>query len=264
MSNTYGDWLKEQRKAACLTQQELADAAVMTRSHISHIEAGRRIPSKEDARRLDKVLNTGNVLSSFLPQDDDTIADYFEVARQLEQQATMIREFALTFVPGILQTERYARAVLGTTFPPRSDEERDRHVVTRLERGKILSDPVTPVVWAMLDEAVLRRPFGGPEVMAEQIMHIVRLVEDERVRAHVLPFGVAAHPLVQGMLTLMWFEDQPPAAYSEGLSIGKVHDSPAVVERLRGVYDLAMGDALPLKESLALLRATAKDYGHHG
>lgn len=263
MSNTYGDWLKEQRKAACLTQQELADAAIMTRSHIAHIEAGRRVPSKEDARRLDKALNTGNVLSSFLPDEDAAVADYFEAARQLEQQATVIREFALTFVPGILQTEAYARAVLRVGFPPLSEEERDRLVVTRLERSKILTDPVTPVVWALLDEAVLRRPAGGPAVMMEQIMHLVRLVEDERVRVHVMPFGLGIHPLMQSMLTLMWFEDQPPVAYSEGLQIGKVHDAPAIVERLQGAYDLALGDALPLKESLALMRATAKEYGHH-
>ncbi|MEV7400910.1 helix-turn-helix transcriptional regulator [Streptomyces sp. NPDC091267] len=263
MSNTYGEWLKAQRETAGLTQQQLADTAIMTRSHISHIEAGRRVPSDEDARRLDNALNTGNVLSSFLPKDDGTIADYFEAARQLEQQATMIREFALSFVPGILQTERYARAVLGTGFPPRSNEERDRHVVTRLERSKILTDQVTPVVWALLDEAVLRRPVGGRKVMAEQIMHIVRLVENGRVRAHVMPFGLGTHPLMQSMLTLMWFEDQPPAAYSEGVSIGKVHDSPAVVERLQSAYHLALSDALPMQESLALLRATAKDYGHH-
>ncbi|MEV1050819.1 helix-turn-helix transcriptional regulator [Streptomyces sp. NPDC049887] len=261
MGSMYGEWLRAQREAAGLTQQELADAAIMTRSHIAHIEAGRRVPSKEDARRLDGALNTGNVLSSFLPRDDGTIADYFENARQLEQQATMIREFALTFVPGILQTERYARAVLGTTFPPRSDEERDRHVVTRLERARILDDPLTPVVWALLDETVLRRPVGGPDVMAEQITHIVRLVESRRVRAHVIPLELGAHPLMQSMLTLMWFEDQPPAAYTEGISIGRVHDSPAVVQRLQGAYDLALGDALPLQESLALMRAIARDYG---
>lgn len=74
-------------RPAGLTQQELADIAVMTRSHIAHIEAGRRIPSKEDARRLEKALNTGDVLSSFLPADDPAIADYFESVRQLEQQA---------------------------------------------------------------------------------------------------------------------------------------------------------------------------------
>lgn len=264
MSNTYGDWLKAQREAAGLTQQELADAAIMTRSHISHIEAGRRMPSEEDARRLDKALNTGDVLSSFLPsRNDGTVANHFEPVRKLEPQATMIREFALNFVPGILQTERYARAVLGSAFPPTSGEERDKNVVTRLERAKILSDPVTPVVWALLDEGVLRRPVGGPNVMAEQLMHILRLAESERIRVHVMPFALGLHPLMDGMLTLMWFEDQPPLAYSEGLSMGKVQDSPSVVRKLQSQYDLALSDALPLKESQALLRTAAKEYGHH-
>ncbi|MET7753882.1 helix-turn-helix transcriptional regulator [Streptomyces sp. NPDC005389] len=260
MSNIYGVWLKEQRLAAGLTQQELADMAVMTRSHIAHIEAGRRIPSKEDARRLDRALSTGNVLSSFLPDDGAAVADYFESARLLEQQALMIREFALSFIPGILQTERYARAVLSTSFPPVGEEECDRLVVTRLERAKILDDPVMPVVWALLDEAVLRRSVGSGGIMAEQITHMVRLVESGRVRVHVLPFGVGAYQLLQGMLSLMWFEDQPPLAYAEGNSVGTVHDSPALVTRLQGAYDLALSDALPLRESLALLRATAKDY----
>jgi transcriptional regulator with XRE-family HTH domain len=264
VSNNYGEWLKAQREAAGLTQQALADAAIMTRSHIAHIEAGRRVPTRDDARRLDKALNTGNVLSSFRPQqDDDAIADHFESARQLEQQATEIREFAMSSVPGILQTEAYARAVLGTMYPPRSDEERDRHVVARTQRSKILSDSVTPVVWALIDESALRRPVGGPAVMAEQIMHIVRLVERSRIRAHVLPVGLGAHPLMLGMLSLMWFEDQPPAAYSEGTFTGKVHDSPALVHRLQGMYDLALADALPQKESLALMRAAAKEHGHH-
>ncbi|WP_063730103.1 helix-turn-helix domain-containing protein [Streptomyces sp. RTd22] len=264
MGSIYGDWLKEQREAAGMTQQELADAAIMTRSHISHIEAGRRVPSKEDARRLDQALNTGNVLSSFLPQDDTPVADYFEAARQLEQQATVIREFGLTLVPGILQTERYIRAVLDTAVPLWSEDECDRIVRTRLERAKILLNPVAPVVWALLDEAVLRREVGGPEVMSEQIVHMANLAEARRVRVHVLPNTLGAHPLQQSMLTLMWFDDQPPVAYTEALHTAKLHDSPSWVERLRAAYDCALSDALPLKESLALLRTTAKDYGHHG
>ncbi|MDF9815216.1 helix-turn-helix transcriptional regulator [Streptomyces sp. SPB162] len=263
MAMAYGEWLKEQREKAGLTQQVLANAATMTRSHIAHIEAGRRWPSEEDARQLDRALNTGNVLSSFLPTGDGApVADYFENAKQLEQQASMIREFALSYVPGILQTEAYAHAAFRAGFPPMSEETRDRAVVTRLKRGHILADPVTPIVWALLDEAVLRRPIGGPAVMAEQLMHLVDLADSTRIRVHVFPFGVGAHSLLQSMVTLMWFEDQPPIAYVEGLHTGKVHDSPALVERFQGAYDLALGDALPLKESLALLRQTAKDFGH--
>ncbi|NUP40356.1 MAG: helix-turn-helix transcriptional regulator, partial [Streptomyces sp.] len=143
MDNKYGQWLKARREAAGLTQQELADAAIMTRTHIAHIEAGRRIPSKTDAQRLDQALGTGDVLRSFLPEQERRAVDYFEPARQLERQATMICEFALSFMPGILQTEAYARFLLGSAFPPKRAEECDRHVVTRLERAKILDDPVS-------------------------------------------------------------------------------------------------------------------------
>ena len=262
MSNIYGRWLKTQREARGLTQQELADLAFMTRSHIAHIEAGRRIPSREDARRLDRALGTGDVLTSFLPLDERTTPDYFAPVRILEQQATEIREFAISFVPGILQTEAYARAVLSTAYPPRPAELRDAYVVTRLERGCILDDPVSPAVWALLDEGVLRRVVGSPEIMAEQITHIADLAESGRIRAHILPFTLGCHVIMQGMLSLMWFEDQPPAAYSEGVFIGKLHDSPTAVQRLQHKYDLALGDALPMRESLALMRAIAKDYQH--
>ncbi|MEU2164249.1 helix-turn-helix transcriptional regulator [Streptomyces chengbuensis] len=263
MSNVYGEWLKAQREAADLTQQELADIAFMTRSHIAHIEAGRRTPSKEDAKRLDRALGTGDVLSSFLPQEDVAVADYFETARQLEQQATVIQEFALSLVPGILQTEGYARAVLRPGATPRSEEECDRLLVTRLERGQVLSNPVTPLVCVLLDEAVLRRHVGNHKIMSEQLNHIVRMAESERVRVHVLPFGVGYHQLLQGMLSLMTFDDQPPVAYGEGVLMGRLHDSPALVETMQRTYTLALGDALPRKESVALLKATAKDYGQH-
>ncbi|WP_329155645.1 helix-turn-helix transcriptional regulator [Streptomyces anulatus] len=263
MSNTYGEWLKAQREAAGLTQQQLADLALMTRSHISHIEAGRRMPSEEDARRLDLALGTGNVLATFRPQEDDrSTAERFKGARKLEEQATFICEFAIAYFPGILQTHRYADAVLRTAFPPYSNEERDEAVVSRLERSKILERPTSPVVWAVLDEAVLRRVAGSADIMAEQIMHVVRLAERGRIRAHVLPLGGPICNLHQSMVTLMHFEDQPPVAYSEGTQLAKLHDAPHLVEQIQGAYALAMSDALSLSESLNALRAAAKEYGH--
>lgn len=262
VGNKYGRWLKARREELGMTQQELADAALMSRTHIAHIEAGRRLPSALDAQRLDRVLGTGDVLVSFLPDKELRAVDYFEPARLLEQQATVIHEFALSYMPGILQTEAYARAVLSGSFPPKREEECDRQVVTRLARAKVLDDPVTPVVWALLDEAVLRRPIGGPEVMAAQIRHVAELVERERIRAHILPLSMGHHPLLQSMLTLMWFEDQPPAAYSEAVGFGRLYDSPSDVHRFQTLYNLALSDALPAKESLAMLRAAAKEFEH--
>jgi hypothetical protein len=136
--------------------------------------------------------------------------------------------------------------------------------VTRLERGRLLEDPDTPTVWALLDEAVIRRPMGGCDVMADQLDHIAHLGESGRIRAHVIAFGSTPHPLLSGMCSLMWFADQPPVVYTEGMRMGQIHDSPAVVESLQGAYDQALSDAQPLRESLALLRATAKEFRNHG
>ncbi|WP_031163790.1 helix-turn-helix domain-containing protein [Streptomyces durhamensis] len=265
MGTAYGDWLRQQREAAGMTQEQLAEAAIMSRTHIAHIEAGRRVPSKEDARRLDQVLNTRGALIKFRPgHDRRPVVAHFEAALALEQQASVIREFALSFVPGILQTEAYADAVLRDgAFPPLGKEERAKAVATRLDRARILNDPVNPVVWALIDEAVLRRPVGGAAVMAHQISYLVRLVEAERIRVHVVPLGLGGHPLMVSMLSLMWFEDQPPVAYVEALHTGAVHDEPALVERFQATYALVLGDALPQTESLALMRSIAKEYGHY-
>ncbi|MET8981783.1 helix-turn-helix transcriptional regulator [Streptomyces sp. NPDC004539] len=262
-TKTYGQWIKERREELGLTQQQVAGEAIMTRTHIAHIEAGRRVPSDEDARRLDRVLRMQGALILFRPgREEEAVADYFSAVLVLEQQAVQIREFGLAYFPGLLQTERYARAVLGGAFPPLAEERRDKLLVTRLERARLFENPTTPVFWALLDETLLRRPVAGGDVMAEQIRHVVDLAEAERIRAHVLPFAAGRHPLMSSMLALMWFEDQPPLAYSEGGVSGRLHDSPSVVQKWQHRYDRALSDALPLKESLALLRATAREYDH--
>lgn len=265
MAKTYGEWLRDARKRKNWTQQQLADKATMSRPLIGNIEIGQRTPSEADAERLDRVLETGGVLVTFRPgQSSGSVPNWFERARELEQEATIIREFGLSYVPGFLQTEAYATAVIEAGYPRLSEPDCHKAVVTRLERAKLLENPVTPAVWALLDEVVLRRPVGGGEVMAGQLDHIVTLVESGRVRVNVLPITSVPHPLLDGIVTLMWFEDQPPIAYAEGLRMGKLHDSPSMVEEIQGAYALALSEAHPLQESLALLRATAKEYRNHG
>ncbi|WP_075733627.1 helix-turn-helix domain-containing protein [Streptomyces acidiscabies] len=260
--NRYGVWLKKRREEVGLTQQELADKVHVSRTYIAHIETGRRVPSEEDARRLDQALSAHGALTDFRPQDEGEVEEYFAPVLELERQAVQIWEYAEGFFPGLLQTERYAHALFGRAFPPITEEERYKRVVTRLDRAKILGNPTTPVLWALLDEGLLRRPMAPVDIMAEQITHVADLAESERIRVHVLPFGAGYNPLMGGALTLMWFQDQPPMAYTEGHAMGRTHDSPAVVQRYQHRYDLALSDALPLKESVAMLRATVKEYEH--
>lgn len=257
----YGEELRSRREAAGLTQEELSQRAIMSRTHIAHIEAGRRRSSPDDARRLDQILETGGIFERFLPTlDGRKVAEHFEAAKEMEQQALVIREYAAALVPGILQTEDYARAVFQTGFPPKTDEECDRALVTRLRRAHILDDPKSPVVWTLLDEAVLRRRVGGSRAMAEQLRHIVKLGEQRRIRVHVLPFGAGAHALMESMVSLMWFEDLPPVVYVEGWNTGKVWDLPSVVQQGMADYYLALGDALSHRDSLALIRSVAEEY----
>jgi len=259
----YGEELRRLREAAGLTQEELSQRAVMSRTHIAHIEAGRRRPDVDDARRLDQVLETGGFFVRFLPAlDGREVAEHFKEALEFEGKASVIREYAPKLVPGILQTESYAREVLGSGYPPKTDEERDKLLVTRLQRARILDDFHSPKVWTLFDEAVLRRVIGSPAVMCEQLRHIVALGESRRIGVHVLPFTGGAHSLLEGFLSLMWFEDLPPIAYAEGLKSGRLLELPSVVRQCQELYDHALGDALSHRMSLDLLKAVAEDYEH--
>ncbi|MGW7384296.1 helix-turn-helix domain-containing protein [Streptomyces sp. NPDC054794] len=259
----YGQELKRRREAAGLTQEELSQRVVMSRTHIAHIEAGRRRPDVEDARRLDQVLGTGGFFERFLPTlDGRKVAEHFAEALEFESKAAEIREYAPKLVPGILQTPEYAREVLSSGASPKSSEERDELLATRLERARILDNFHAPKVWMLLDEAVLRRKIGGPQVMCEQLRHILALGESHRIRVHVLPFAVGYHALLEGFVSLMWFEGLPPIAYTEGLKSGRIWELPSVVRECQVAYDHALGDALSHRKSLALITSVAEDYEH--
>ncbi|MGW2424215.1 helix-turn-helix domain-containing protein [Streptomyces sp. NPDC001709] len=259
----YGQELKRRREAAGLTQEELSQRVVMSRTHIAHIEAGRRRPDIEDARRLDQELGTDGFFVRFLPTlDGRKVAEYFQEALEFEGKATEIREYAPAAVPGLLQTRDYAYEVLSSGYPRKSDEELDKLVATRLERARILDSFHSPEVCCLLDEAVLRRVVGGPVVMCEQLRHIVELGASRRIRVHVLPYSVGPHALLVGFLSLMWFEDLPPIAYAEGVNSGRIIELPSMVRECQEIYDHVLGDALSRRKSLDLLRSVAEDYEH--
>lgn len=96
----------------------------------------------------------------------------------------------------------------------------------------------------------------------EQLRHIAVLGEGRRIKVHVLPFSVGYHALMEGFVSLMWFEDQPPIAYVEGLKSGRVWEDPSVVRECQAAYDHALGDALSHRESLALIKSVAEEHEH--
>ncbi|MFE3653219.1 MULTISPECIES: helix-turn-helix domain-containing protein [unclassified Streptomyces] len=258
----YGEELRIRRIAAGMTQEALSERVVCSPTLISHMEAGRRLPKPDDAQRIDQALGTDGFFVRWLEDLESKYADYFAAAAELEKQAKLIQQFALSLVPGVLQTDDYARAVFAAYRPNHTPEELDDEVVTRTQRARILDGPLKPVVWTLLDESVLRRRVGGPQVMAEQLHKIADLAEAGRLRLHVLPYGVGAHGLMESYLTLMSFEDSAPVAYVEGFLTGNLMDDPALVAASQTAYALALSDALSQQESLALVRAAAEEHAH--
>ncbi|WP_066943961.1 helix-turn-helix domain-containing protein [Streptomyces lushanensis] len=256
----YGEELKLRRIAAGMTQEMLSEIVVCSPTLISHFEAGRRLPNPDDAKRIDVALGTDGFFARWLKDLDPKYPDYFAVVAELEQQATEIREYGSTLIPGLLQTEAYARAVYKVYDPNPRPKDLDEKVVARRARARLFDGPLEPVIWTLLDEAALRRKVGGPQVMAEQLHKIADLAEAGRLRLHVLPFRAGEHALQAGAIYLMSFEDAAPVAYTEGFHTGYLMDDPAMVHRCQVSYSLALGDALPHKESLALVRAIAKEY----
>ncbi|MFI2432325.1 Scr1 family TA system antitoxin-like transcriptional regulator [Streptomyces sp. NPDC018693] len=258
----FGEELRLRRKAAKLTQTELGLRVNSSPTLISHFEAGRRLPRLDDAERIDQALATGDFFARWLQELKSKWASYFAAVAELERRATLIQQFAITLVPGLLQTPAYARAVFRAYRPNYTTEELDREVVIRTGRAQLLDGPLNPVIWTLLDESVLRRPVGGPRVMAEQLRKIADMASAGRLRLHVLPYSAGAHALQQSCLTLMSFEDSASVAYVEGFLTGNLMRDAALVEESQSAYRLALSDALSQQESLAFVRAAAEEHAH--
>ncbi|MFD6533656.1 Scr1 family TA system antitoxin-like transcriptional regulator [Streptomyces sp. NPDC060184] len=258
----YGEELRLRRLAADLTQEELAVQVVCSPTLISHWEAGRRLPKPDDARRIDLALKTDGFFLRWLQDLDSKYTDHFAVMAELEKQATRIQQFGLSLVPGLLQTDRYARALFQAYRPNHRQEELDREVVIRTARAQILDGPLNPEMWTMLDEAVIRRRVGGRQVMAEQLRKLADMAESGRLRLHVLPFDVGAHPLQQSLLSMLSFDEAEPVAYVEGFLTGNLMDEPSLVKASQTAYHLTLSDAMSQQESLTLVRAAAEEHEH--
>ncbi|MFF4589149.1 Scr1 family TA system antitoxin-like transcriptional regulator [Streptomyces sp. NPDC001388] len=258
-----GAELRHAREKAGLSQAELGEPLFVSGSFIGQLEAGTRRLHLEYAVQIDEILST----NGFFERNCRALAkskypDHFAEAAEAEAVATAIRQYAQLLIPGLLQTRAYAEAVFRAYKPTAQDAEIDELVVTRLERAHLLGDPTTPLLWAILDEAVLRRVVGGRAVMAEAIRHVLDLAHKRRIIVQVLPFEAGAHAAMDGPLKLMEFEDAPPLSFVEAPNMGKLLDDPATVAHHTLMFNLLQAAALSPQDSLALLKSVAQDYEH--
>ncbi|MBT2439318.1 helix-turn-helix domain-containing protein [Streptomyces sp. ISL-36] len=258
----FGELLKERREAANLSQGELGRRVFVSGGYIGLFEQGIRKPQLDVAQRIDGVLQTGGIFERTWRKliDKSPYASYFHEVAELEAVATKLCEFAPTVVPGLLQTAEYARAVTVAANPFVTEEYIEEKVTSRLERARILKDATRPEYWVVLHENAVLIPVGGPAVMARTLEHIAALMRERWVLVTVLPRAAGAHASMNGMLQLLEFEDQPPAAYTETSFSGTLLDDPAVVKRAQRAYDLLRVATLSPEASQTLIESAAEDY----
>ncbi|MFJ6935850.1 Scr1 family TA system antitoxin-like transcriptional regulator [Streptomyces sp. NPDC101132] len=257
----YGSELRRLREDAGLKQGQLGSIVFCTASLIGQIETAKKVPTRDFSERVDAALGTGGffsrlvglVLRSQLPT-------WFQAYAEMEARAAYISSFQAQLVYGLLQTEGYARAVLKAGWADSLDDA----VAARLERQRILTRCHPPLVWVVLDEAVLHRSFGGPEVMRNQLLHLLAFQDRREVRVQVLPFGAGQHPATVGAFNVLRFESDPDVVYAESYGSANVTANPETVRDCVHRYDHLQAAALSVERSAELIaRVMEERYGDH-
>ncbi|HEX6472262.1 MAG TPA: DUF5753 domain-containing protein [Streptosporangiaceae bacterium] len=169
----------------------------------------------------------------------------------IEAEAGTIRTFGLALVPGLLQTEAYAREVLRIG---RFSENLDQLLAARLKRQAVLDRTDPPFLWVVLDEFVLHRMVGGPEVMREQLSYLVEVAQRPNVTIQIVPMGRGAYAGLNGYLTVLSFEEGPDIVYIDDQVGGHLIEEAAKVDACKIRFDQIRASALSQEESLELLK----------
>ncbi|KRV47418.1 XRE family transcriptional regulator [Wenjunlia vitaminophila] len=186
----------------------------------------------------------------------DVLPVWFQTYVGLEEATSQIRTYELQYVPGLLQCEEYARAVVSLGQPTAPEQEVERRVALRMKRQELLVCEGAPRYLAVLDEAALRRPFGGVEVMRAQFARLLELAERPNVTIQVMPFAFGGHAGESGAFTILGFAepDLPDVVYLEQLTGALYLDKPEEVGQYARAMDRLVADSEPPERSVALLR----------
>jgi hypothetical protein len=248
-----GAQLRRLRESAGIGRDDAGYHIRASGSKISRMELG-RVSFKErdvtdllefygvhDTAERDKLVQLTREANAvpWYQKFQDVVPDWFHVFVGLEEAAQLIRVYELQFVPGLLQTEDYARAIIRQGAPAMDPNEVERRVALRLGRQKLLTGKNPPKYWVILDEAALRRPFGGHDVHVAQLEHLIDLTSEANITIQVMPFRYGGHAADAGAFTIMRFPetDLPDVVYMEYLTGANYIDKPDEVERYAAVME---------------------------
>ncbi|MEU3004494.1 helix-turn-helix transcriptional regulator [Streptomyces sp. NPDC007020] len=252
-----GAQLRHFRKAAGLTQATLAEQLGVGEDTIASVEQGRRALQLDLAIKIDELLDTKGALQVAvvkIPKKERYQALVKDFV-QYEQDALSLFSYEAQLIPGLLQTEAYARLVFSSHYPPLEEEEIQKRVTTRLDRQKILERKPRPVLHFILEEGILYAELGDPEVMLKQLLHLRRCMDLPFVSIQVMPRRTPRHAGLSGPLVLLETPDHDQLAYVEMHLRAELYDDPADVSALMQKYGMLRSQALTAEESARLLDA---------
>jgi uncharacterized protein DUF5753/helix-turn-helix protein len=248
-----GAHLRRLRERAGISREDAGYHIRASGSKISRMELG-RVSFKErdvidllmfygvdDSEERDSLIQLAREANAtpWWQKYQDATPDWFNLYVGLEEAAQLIRVYEVQFVPGLLQTEDYARAVVMQGAPGLEPDEVERRVALRLGRQKLLTKDSPPRLWAIVDEAALRRPMGGKDVLAGQIQRLMDLVSEPNITLQVMPFKYGGHAAEGGAFHIMRFPeaDLPDMVYVEYLTGALYIEKPEEVERYAAVME---------------------------
>jgi len=268
-----GAQLRRLREAKRISPEEAGYVIRASHSKISRLETGRvgfkdrdivdllTLYGVTDEARREEIRGLAARANSpgWWHDYSDILAGWFEEYIGLEEAAVQIRAYEAQFVPGLLQTEDYARAVILLEYS--NPKEINRRVSLRIARQAILARPDPTSLWVVLDEAVLRRPIGGSAVMRAQLKHLIEMSQRPNVTIQIMPFTAGGHAAAGGSFSVLHFaeDDLSDVVYHEQLASAQYLDKQDVVGKYLEVMDRLRLEAATPASSLKTLRARLRE-----
>ncbi|MBL1100919.1 helix-turn-helix domain-containing protein [Streptomyces coffeae] len=253
---TFGAVVQALREHAGLSRVEFGELVRFSKHTVASVELGRRMPDESFVERAEEVLgNTGALRKAavFLTRGKPGLAVWFRQWARLEKVAVSLCTYECRLVPGLLQSEAYARAVFDNSIPLLTDTQMEEQVTARLERQKMLYERPSVPFSFIVEEAVFRKRLGGAEVLRGLFNHVLDLSARRNVILQVMPVDAEFHACLDGPVQLLENPEGRRLAYSEGQQNGRLITGPKEVSLLHQRYDTLRSQALNPQDSRGLL-----------
>lgn len=245
--------LRRYRTSANLTQKQLAERIGFSESMVAIIESLKRAPSQRFAELCDRAFSLdGTMTRLYIATTWHKAPEHFRPWLEEEQDATALRGWEPMVVPGLLQTEAYARLILGAEPGVKPDQIEER-VASRMQRQTIMLRNDPPFISVLIDEAVLRRPIGDREIRREQLTYLLEVAQHPQVTIQVVPYAAQALCGLLGGFIIAELNGSSYAAYVEGQPNRHVVDDRPTIAKLLRRYDALSSEAVPFRQSLKLI-----------